>query len=96
MNMSGWKPLLDANFQSVTPIGIGDDAQLPDGTLYFGGVTTNASDAERITTVDYGDDVEQPGYQTDFIWYRGLQLATDDPDVPGGKSHSSIHNSDAD
>ena len=41
-----------------------------------------------VTTVDYGDGAVRPGYQVDYIFYRGLELAATDPSImPGGAKH---------
>jgi hypothetical protein len=65
-----------------------------DGTEYFAGFR-NVTDPggggvrhEYVTTVDYGDGAVRPGYQVDYIFYRGLKLAATDPSImPGGAKH---------
>ena len=72
----------------------------PDGTtrLYYqspmassgdggftGSSTGGTGGTAHISTWHFpGSAVERPGYQTDYIWYRGLHVSVEDAKVPGG------------
>ena len=80
---SAWDALREAGFNSVTPLNVGIRQPLLGDMTYF-----ESSDG-RLTTIDFSpcnvsssescDEAVLSGLQLDYIWYRGLELAVDDP-----------------
>merc|ERR1712194_24831 len=71
ISTNGFQPLLDlqgTGLKSATPICHKNCEMVTTGKSTYS--------PSSFTTVDLGDDAT-PGYQLDFIWYRGLQMVGD-------------------
>ena len=90
---SAWAALTAAGFRSVTPIGDSTGERVTVAGESDGGSSSYTYFAGAATTIDFGvassgsdgggGEALREGLQVDYIWYKGLELATDDEALPG-------------